>query len=278
MAEGPDVPVPRHLLPWLADVEEEESSESPEALVPQAPLAEPSESKLSISSDLVDALTRGGMGADFANSKLRPHLEAILARVQAPGDQMATDYVELQKVGRHYFALGSPKLHASKQAISHILCIPASHLESHLSLITSTLLHLESVEQTRLEEALVDAGAELISYLEFVRFDETPMKVGQRSSLDHLSRSDGSHHKAPSTLGHGRSSSSSTMLRVSGDLARIATPSKVLAIDQKVLMLVKIKVPTADAVEAPVLVALQTTCLRPLKLLESPTPSVRVAA
>ena len=56
-----------------------------------------------------------------------------------PSDHVSTELAELNKVGRHYFDPSSRKLHASKQAISHLLGIPASHLEGHLSLITATL-------------------------------------------------------------------------------------------------------------------------------------------
>ena len=170
-------------------------------------------------------------------------------------------------MSQRYFTTGLRQLHTSKQAMGELIGVVPAHLEGLLSLLTNATLHWERHEQQKLEHSLASGGVELISYLEYVRFDETPMLVGQESSLEHLVR------QVPSAPSSQPAASSTAMsapagsLPLTGQLPRIATPSKLFAIDQKINMVIRAPAPDGDS-SSSLLVVLQTASLHPLKLLE----------
>ena len=79
------------------------------------------------------------------------------------------------------FFCGKPRqLHSSKEALSQVSGCAPQRLEPSLSLLASTLLHVDAAERVAFEEALSENPGQLLAYIELSRQDETPMKVGQK--------------------------------------------------------------------------------------------------
>ena len=87
------------------------------------------------------------------------------------------------KLGSFYLQEGIPHLHASKTAVAQVTGVQPEHIEPKLSLVASSLLEVDRVNHLQFQEAVANSPLRLVAFLEFASFDETPMKVGQKHSI-----------------------------------------------------------------------------------------------
>ena len=115
----------------------------------------------------------------WPDQPLRSTFDKVLASIRPlPGEKLAKLDADLARVASFYLDEQQPTLHSSKTSIAQLTGVGADKLEPHLGLLINTLLHLDRQQQCSLEESIVqDSGAELVAYIEFSRYDETPMKV-----------------------------------------------------------------------------------------------------
>eukprot|EP00971_Amphidinium_carterae_P341413 6480195-Amphidinium_carterae.2 len=113
--------------------------------------------------------------------------ESIIAhQLEAAALQGTTQKaIDMASIARHFFSEGV-KLHASKASRAMILGVDAAVIEPSLGMLASIVMHLEKQCRMRLEEHVCNCGGELLMYVDFARYDETPMKVTIDQSTDEL--------------------------------------------------------------------------------------------
>ena len=77
----------------------------------------------------------------------------------------------------NFFLGEQPSMHMSKVSVGEMLDVDPQQVEPSLGLLANALLHVESLQRTTLEEALIRSGCRLVMFVDLVRYDETAMKV-----------------------------------------------------------------------------------------------------
>ena len=246
------------------------AARAPEAeghIPPQKP------SDASMSEVAVEAIFAPGTSHALSEPHYQSSFQSVLTSVEeAPNFEIPA---ELKEICRFYLTPGQPHLHISKEGISQITGVSAKNVEPLLNSVAQTLWQTERVEQALLEQAVVQSEATLLAYLEFLRFDETPMKVGYKQVLATAAPvlgSQGSIHE----LGQGSQQPSAATFE-SGDvlLPRVATTSKMFAVENRFVMVIKVEA-DPPAKEHADYIALSGTSLVPLRLVDRATgPTLR---
>ena len=92
---------------------------------------------------------------------------------------------DLRQVMNFFFQPGH-RLHGSKEALGQVLGMPPKIVEDKLTSLTAALLYYDAVCWTRLIDTLVASGGQLVSFLHFGRYDETPVRITQSQFLDQI--------------------------------------------------------------------------------------------
>ena len=164
-----------------------------------------------------------------------PALGGVCARFEQAG-QMSPDPV-IQKLGEHFLQQPN-RLHTTKQALGRLLDVDPKAIESSLSTLASSLLHLDKMERFLLEKSLANLPTLLLAYFDVNKFDETPMRVSQQQDLEKLASqalqppAATQLHPDPSTL---RPLSEHNPFQV-----KAATPAKLFATSQQFAYLIRI--------------------------------------
>ena len=235
--------------------------------------AEPASSKKpahpAVSTDALQAIFSDKASHELSQAPYTTAFQTVLEVVEQTPDFAILE--ELSKICRFYLSPGKPHLHISKEGISQLTGVPAKNVEPLLNSFAPTFWQAERAEQALLEKAVVESGATLVAYLEFVRFDETPMKVGHKqvSSVStpmaaQRARTQGAQSSQKPSVARPEA----TELQ----LPRLATTSKMLAVENRFLMLLKVDV-AVDTEQPAEFIALCGTSLTPLRLVDRATGS-----
>ena len=134
-----------------------------------------------------------------------------------------------------FFVQHPSRLHGSKAAISKLMGVEPKKVEPHLMALADSMLQLDHCKRQALERSLTQSGAQLLLYTDVVRYDETPMKVGQRQLPEDLGIPS---HTTLGGIGAPHGPMPHAELQ-GGSLGRAASQAKLLATDSKFVMLVK---------------------------------------
>ena len=176
---------------------------------------------------------------------------------------------EFAKISQFYLSSGQRQLHASKEAIAQLVDVPVKSLEPILCLLANTMCQLDKVEQAKLEQGLVGSGVKLIAYLEFCRFDETPEKMGHKAHAILTDHSGGTPEGGGSA--DSQAQASSEILARGAGVKTPAIVSKMFAVENKCVMLLKTDGSNDDTGDASDFVILTSTSLVPLRGLDRAT-------
>ena len=198
------------------------------------------------------------------------HLQQTLTAVleacrQTPSPSLDTSIAPLAD----FFVQLPSRLHGSKAAITQLLGIEAKKIEPNLMALADAMLQLDHSKRENLERLVSQSGAQLLLYSDVVRYDETPMKVGQRQSLQDLG--------VPLDDAAPAGQMPSQLLRHSDlqgeTIGRTSTPAKLLATEAKYVMLVKLPADGAPG-QAGQYVHLMGSSLTSLQVVEHTTGPV----
>ena len=158
-----------------ADLYNEDAESAP---IPRAPTP----SALVVVPPLVEQRLLGSPHAPpQVHAELAPTLEAVLQSMENVDVHLQVRK-DVQAIANFHFA-NPRQLHGSKEVISRITQVDPSDVEAQVTLLASTLSELDKIGRFRLEEAVVRSGFRLLAYFEFIRYDETPMKVSLQQPL-----------------------------------------------------------------------------------------------
>eukprot|EP00971_Amphidinium_carterae_P348227 6490393-Amphidinium_carterae.1 len=77
-------------------------------------------------------------------------------------------------------------LHTSKEAICKLLDIDRLNIEPLLCVLSNVMVHMDRGNRAKLEEALSTSGYELVLYIDMARYDETPMRVTHKQTMESM--------------------------------------------------------------------------------------------
>ena len=168
-----------------------------------------------------------------------------------------------------FFVQRPSRLHASKEAIGQLAGVQPKKIEPNLNVLADTLLHMDKIKRHDFEQILANSGAQLLLYVDVVRFDETPMRVAQQQLLEDAA--------AQSQALAGASSQSAVAPpHKHGQpevVGRVVSPAKMLATDSHFTALLKLQCDGASD-HATKYMHFAGTSLTSLQLVERNTGSV----
>ena len=221
---------------------------------------------MSIPDEVRASILNANMPAPLAEAPFETMFDNVMEVLE---QKHATEiHADLQKLSDFYFASSHQQLHTSKEALSQLLQMPVKSVEPHLTFLAQTVLQVERTDQAKLEHIVVDSGCRLIAYLEFSRYDETPMKVGHTQVL----------HMEPQKVATGTAPSGpDPSVDLIGESEpcdvprqRTATVSKMFAIEHRFLIIFELPKDEVSPAEDGKVV-LTGTSLVPLRLLDRAT-------
>ena len=162
----------------LSDLIGEDDPEPPDAQVQEVVLKESREaSKGQVPKVPAEVQSTLSTASNTLRCPLRTVFQEVLSYINYPDKITFEDvHSEIPLIAK-FFVSPTHKLHASKEALSSLIGVPAHKLEPHLALVSSTLLQLDRHYRVQIEEALDHGHLDLVLYLDLARYDETPMKV-----------------------------------------------------------------------------------------------------
>ena len=121
----------------------------------------------------------------WGDAPLQPYIQNVLEQVGSQESSSAELDPVIPKLSEFYLH-SEARLHTTKVAMAQVTHTPAELIEERLALLVNTLLHMENGHRLSFERIIATSGADLVAYAEFTKFDETPMKVGQKQTLHTL--------------------------------------------------------------------------------------------
>ena len=198
---------------------------------------------------------------------------ALLASTSSMASPTSLE-AEMDRVA-NYFCKTDRQLHSSKAALSQLVQCPAQKLEPHLGVLAATLIHCDGSQRAAFEAAVSASACTLVAYVELSRFDETPVKVGQK----HLLRPETHRRQTPhpsqpaSATAEVRGLSDSSLARTAARLPTTDTVTKLMAVENKFLCLIYVD-PHAQPEsggDAPQYICFTGSSLSHLRMLERAT-------
>ena len=114
----------------------------------------------------------------------RPLLGPALAQTEEylrATESSAPQEPTIEKLATFYLQQAS-KIHISKRALSTLLTLDPYKIEPALNTLSSTVLQLDKMDRSNFEELIANSNVELIAYVDFHRYDDTPLRV----KVEHL--------------------------------------------------------------------------------------------
>ena len=192
----------------------------------------------------------GGPGKrPFDNSAFDVAFETILALCRDGHEQAGADPT-IPRLAE-FFLNQNKKLYLSKESLGQMLHIDPVRIEPNLSLLSSTLLHCDRLRRQNLEGMLSSSALECLLYIDFAKYDETPMQLSM-SHLVNVSRAPAASTTNPSDTGPITDVlGSSQQQAVSSVKMRMSTKAKIFATDQRFGMLLKVPQHLQEAFQQP---------------------------
>ena len=176
-----------------------------------------------------------------------------------------------------FFTTTTPTLHVSKEATAQLTGVAATKLEPVLAVACNALLHLERDFRSSFEEAIVSSPCRLVGYFETIKYDESPMKITSKRSLEEFlkaSLSPGQDVAVPAAAAdHGP-----LPLPAHGLIAKTKATSKLLQAAPKFAMLVQLPPSATDPATAGPYCVFVCSSLSWIQILERGTgPCIKTA-
>ena len=258
---GADLLAAEYLAEDLA--EEEARSEDPirDLFDPTSGVpADPASGQLQLSEEELASISKPSV--PWCTHPLAPIFSKLLETLPAELSTVIGMDVHMQPVADLYFD-DCGKLHTSKEVAASICGVPTHRLEPLNNLVV-TLVHLHRLGREEVEAALASCDVECVCYLDFTRYDETPMRVTHRQGPPETVQT-----PVPATSSAEATSSRATPANTvpSWLPGKASTVSKMFSTQNHGCMLVR--VPAADDPTAPsTFIALKFQCLTWNQLLE----------